>query len=181
MELPKRNNMLPYSIRIANTGDAETIAELGRTTFFDAHSNSAPKEDLENYFAEKFNKDAVEKELSNPDNILHLLLAGEKTAGYSKIQFNTPCTFLPENDAVCKMERLYISKEFYDKKLGYKLFVFNKDLCIQNNQTGMWLTVWVENERAVAFYERLGFRIIGEILFKVGTTQNPNYVMWLEF
>ncbi|HEY1039657.1 MAG TPA: GNAT family N-acetyltransferase [Bacteroidia bacterium] len=172
---------MSHSIRAANTSDVEIIAELGRSTFLDAHSSSAPKEDMENYLTEKFSKDVVKNDLDNPTNIFHLLFFSDKPAGYSKIQLNTPCTFLPENDAVCKMERLYISKDFYDKKLGYKLFVFNKELCLQNNQTGLWLTVWVENERAVAFYERLGFRIIGEILFKVGATQNPNYVMWLEF
>lgn len=173
--------MLSHSIRPADKKDAEIISVLGRLTFLAAHEGSAPGEDMEHYLTTKFNKDVVEKELSDANNVFHLLYSGEKPAGYSKIIYNTPCSFLPENLDICKMERLYISKEFFDKKLGFKLFAYNKDLCVRNNQTGIWLTVWVENDRAVAFYDRLGFKIIGEIMFTVGRQQNPNYVMWLEF
>ncbi|MDP2386964.1 MAG: GNAT family N-acetyltransferase [Bacteroidota bacterium] len=173
--------MLSYSIRPADKNDAEVVSKLGRTTFLAAHEASTPKEDMEQYLELKFSIAAVEKELADSNNVFQLLYSNEKPAGYSKIIYNSPCSFLPENPDISKMERLYISKEFYDKKLGYKLFAHNKELCLRNNQTGIWLTVWVENDRAVAFYDRLGFKIIGEVMFKVGSQQSPNYVMWLEF
>ncbi len=173
--------MLSFQIRKAETSDAQTISTLGRSTFFAAHEGSTPKEDMEEYLEQKFNIVAIEKELADQNNVFELLYSEEKVAGYSKIIYNTPCSLLPENVDICKMERLYISKEFYDKKLGFKLFGHNKELCLRNNQTGIWLTVWVENDRAVAFYDRLGFKIIGEVPFTVGKQQSPNYVMWLEF
>lgn len=43
----------------------------------------------------------------------------------------------------------------------------------------MWLTVWIGNERAVNFYEKIGFKTIGEIMFNVGKIESPNLVMWL--
>lgn len=173
--------MLSFQIKNAVPTDAEVISTLGRSTFLAAHEGSTSREDMEEYLEQKFNITAVEKELSNPNNVFQLLYSDEKVAGYSKVIYNSPCSFLPENIDICKMERLYISKSFYDKKLGYKLFAHNKELCLRNNQTGIWLTVWVENDRAVAFYDRLGFKIIGEVMFTVGKHQSPNYVMWLEF
>ena len=170
-----------FTIKKAGVIDSGSIVILGRNTFLAAHEGSAPKEDMEDYLEEKLSKGAVEKELSDPSNVFYLLYSEGNLAGYSKIIYNAPCSFLPENTKICKLERLYISKEFYDKKLGYKLFAFNKNLCLQNDQAGIWLTVWVENDRAVAFYDRLGFKIVGEIMFSVGKHQNPNYVMWLEF
>ncbi len=168
-------------IQKAELKDSGSIAALGRKTFLAAHEGSTPVEDMDRYLNEKFSVATVESELSDPKNIFYTLQSGDDLAGYSKIIYNATISLLPENNNACKLERLYISENYYGKKLGYKLFDFNKNLCIENQQSGIWLTVWVENERAIAFYDRVGFRIIGEILFTVGTQKSPNYVMWLEF
>jgi ribosomal protein S18 acetylase RimI-like enzyme len=168
-------------IRKAEIQDAADISSLGRITFLEAHRHSSPEEDLNAYLDSRFHIDEVTRELSDPKNHFFLYFHNEQLAGYSKIVFDMPAVQIPEATNLCKLERLYISKDFYGKKIGLKLFQFNKELCLQHQQAGIWLTVWVENERAIAFYERAGFRIVGEILFKVGTTENPNYVMWLEF
>jgi ribosomal protein S18 acetylase RimI-like enzyme len=48
-------------------------------------------------------------------------------------------------------------------------------------EAGVWLYVWKENHRAVAFYQKMGFEIVGEGLFKISETHyNPNHVMYLD-
>lgn len=166
-------------IRKAEITDAEIISNLGKQTFFEAHESSVPKEDLDVYLNDRLNKEEFSKELNAPTNIFHLLFYEEELAGYSKIICNTPPPQLPDVIDACKLERIYFLQKFHGKRLGLKLFNFNKDLCTQNNQSGMWLTVWIGNERAINFYEKIGFKTIGEIMFKVGKTQSPNLVMWL--
>jgi ribosomal protein S18 acetylase RimI-like enzyme len=167
-------------IRIAEINDAEIISSLGKQTFFEAHENASPKEELETYLNEKLSVEEFTKQLQANDNIFHLLFVNDILAGYSKIIYNTPPPQLPEIKDACKLERIYFSQKFHGKKLGLKLFNYNLNLCLQNNQSGIWLTVWTENNRAIAFYEKHGFKTIGEIMFKVGNTYNPNLVMWLE-
>lgn len=83
---------------------------------------------------------------------------------------------------VTKLERLYLLKEFYSLKLGLELFNFNLELSKQNNQAGMWLFVWKENQRAVSFYKKTGFKIIGNYDFKLTETHsNPNHQMLLMY
>jgi ribosomal protein S18 acetylase RimI-like enzyme len=83
---------------------------------------------------------------------------------------------------LAKLERIYLLKEFYDLKLGSALFNFNVDLSKQNNQMGMWLFVWKQNLRAVNFYKKNRFAIIGSYNFKISETHsNPNYQMFLKF
>lgn len=168
-------------IRKAELTDAPAIAVLGRTTFFDAHEHSSPAADLEDYLSQKFSEESVKNELADPANIFHVHEEAGSLSGYSKIILNSATSLLPENNNVCKLERLYISKDKYGSNLGLQLFNHNKNICEQHAQSGMWLTVWVNNERAIRFYEKHGFRIIGEVLFSVGSVKNPNYVMWLEF
>ncbi len=167
-------------IRKAEIIDDEIISKLGKQSFFDAHELSAPKEELETYLNEKLSEEKIAIELKDEKNIFHLLFFENELAGYSKIIYNTPPPQLPDITDACKLERIYFLQKFYGKKLGLKLFNFNKELCIKNNQSGMWLTVWVGNERAIDFYEKLGFKTIGEIIFNVGKIQSPNLVMWLE-
>ena len=167
-------------IRKASINDAESIAVIGKQTFYDAHEHSSPKEELESYLQTKFSTEQLRLELSDEKNSFHLIYFENELAGYSKVIYNTPAPQIPENTNVCKLERIYVLKKFYDKKIGLKLLKFNNDLCLQNQQLAMWLSVWTENERAIRFYEKFGFKTIGEIMFKVGNQYNPNLVMWLE-
>jgi ribosomal protein S18 acetylase RimI-like enzyme len=82
---------------------------------------------------------------------------------------------------IAKLERIYILKEFYDLKLGYNLFEFNRSLARENNQKGIWLFVWKGNERAIKFYKKNGFEVIGNFDYKISETHsNPNYQMFLK-
>lgn len=78
------------------------------------------------------------------------------------------------------MERIYLLKEFYGLQLGLELFQFNVNLSKSNGQKGMWLFVWKENKRAVNFYQKMGFKIIGEHDFRISPNHtNPNHQMLL--
>jgi ribosomal protein S18 acetylase RimI-like enzyme len=80
------------------------------------------------------------------------------------------------------MERLYLLKEFYGLEIGLKLMKFNTELAKKKEQSGIWLEVWIKNFRAIKFYKKVGFEIVGEANFTVSKTHsNPNYIMYLEF
>lgn len=167
-------------IRKATIKDAELIATIGRKSFLEAHRLSSPESDMKAYLDEKFHIEPIEKELSDTKNIFHLFLHQDQPAGYSKIVFNCPTEQITETTNICKLERIYFLEEFLGKNLGSQFLNFNINLAKQNNQIGIWLTVWTENNRAVRFYEKYNFKTIGEIMFKVGNTYNPNYLMYLK-
>ena len=80
------------------------------------------------------------------------------------------------------MERLYLLREFYGLGIGLQLMNFNSTLAQKNKQSGIWLEVWKENFRAIKFYKKVGFEIVGNANFKVSKNHsNPNYIMYLEF
>lgn len=169
------------SIRRANEKDFELIAGLGKKSYIESHGNSASKQDIEIYVKEKFNHKACKEELRDPKNIYHLISHDKRPAGYSKIIFDKSHRNIPLVN-VTKLERLYLLKEFYDLKLGFELLKFNTALSKQHNQAGMWLYVWKENQRAVRFYSKSGFEIIGSYDFKITATHsNPNHQMFLRY
>jgi ribosomal protein S18 acetylase RimI-like enzyme len=59
---------------------------------------------------------------------------------------------------------------------------FNIDYSREQGQAGMWLFTWTGNERAVDFYKKVGFTIIGSHQFKLSETHyNPNHQMLLQY
>ena len=169
------------SIVKAKEDDSHLLSEMAKITLLESHGNSATAEDMNHYVTKNYSEDVLKKELQDPGNIYHILYYNNKAAGYSKIILNSPY----EKGSVknmAKLERLYLLKEFYNLHLGVKLFEFNVNLIKESKQSGVWLTVWTENQRAINFYKKNGFEIIGSCDFKISETHsNPNHQMLLSF
>ena len=175
-ETSKLHNIIKATIK-----DAKILAQLAKETFLPAHGHSASKEDVDFYVSENFNETTFIKEISNPESHYYLIYYDKKLAGYSKITLNTPNKNRTSNNITC-LSRLYVLKEFYGLQLGKALFHFNLELAKQHQQQGIWLHVWVENQRAIHFYTKMGFKIVGSYDFRISATHtNPNHVMYLAF
>lgn len=169
------------SIIKANENHAQLLSELAKLTFIESHGNSAGSDDIKLYVAEKYSNDVLKKELEDANNIYYILYYNNQVAGYSKIILNTPYA-MSKMKNIAKLERLYLLKDFYNLNLGLELFEFNINLIKENNQMGIWLFVWKENQRAVNFYKKNGFTIIGSHDFKISENHsNPNHQMLLSF
>jgi ribosomal protein S18 acetylase RimI-like enzyme len=169
------------SIELANKKDFQLVSEIGRISFLESHGHSAPPGIINNYVKETYSPAAVSEELNNPANIYHIISYNNKPAGYSKIILTTMHPGIKEKN-ITKLERLYLLKEFYDLKLGHTLFQFNLDISKRNEQAGMWLYTWKENQRAVNFYTKKGFEIKGSYYFKLAESHsNHNYLMFLRY
>jgi len=169
------------SITRAKEKDFQLLSDIGKISFIESHGSSAPTADINIYLSEKFNPDVLKEELNDQKNIYHIIYHDNQPAGYSKIIFNAPHSNIQLNN-VTMLERLYLLREFYNLNLGFELLKFNIELTKKNSQAGMWLNVWKENHRAVSFYKKNGFIIVGSYDFKLTETHsNPNYQMFLGY
>jgi GNAT superfamily N-acetyltransferase len=169
------------TIRPATQADSGIIALIGRLSVEEAHRASCPAEDMHTYLSATYNDEALRAELSDKDNVYQLLLIDGQPAGFSKIIFNVSHPTIPERNAT-KLDRIYLLHQYYGTGLGYKLMQHNIQLCKEQGQSGMWLFTWVGNKRAVDFYKRIGFHIIGAHRFKVTDTHyNEHHHMMLRF
>ena len=168
-----------YQITKAKKEDAKLLSKLSIETFLPAHGHSAPKKDIDNYLAYNFNESNFLAELTDSNNQYYLFYVDGKIAGYSKVVFNQVNENITAKN-ITYMSRLYFLKEFYGLGLGKELFDFNIQLCKQNEQAGIWLAVWVENQKAISFYKKRGFTKVGDFDFKISETHsNPNHILYL--
>ena len=165
----------------ASIEHSELIAEIGKRAFLESHGDSASTKDINDFISKTFNKESVSKEFENRNSIYHIIYFNDKAAGFSKVELNTSNVNVKDIE-ITKLDRLYLLKEFYGKNLGSGLIDFNIQLSKDNNQKGIWLAVWTENQRAINFYSKKGFKIVGKYNFKISETHsNPNHIMFLKY
>ena len=169
------------SIIRATPAHSPLLSTMATETLLQSHATSPAAEGLNSYAKENYNEDVLKSELNDENNIYHIIYHNGQAAGYSKIMLNTPYT-TGGITTVAKLDRLYLLADFYDLKLGRELFHFNVELAKRNNQAGIWLYTWTGNNRAINFYKKNGFIIIGSHDFKVTAhLSNPNHQMYMEF
>lgn len=157
------------------------IADIGNISVEEAHRGSCSVNDLNQYLEKHYNKEAISAELSDENNIYHIIYFDGEPAGFSKIIFNSAHPNIQQLN-ITKLDRIYLLSKFFDQKLGLALLNFNIALAKSNNQYGIWLFTWVGNTRAVNFYQKNSFVIVGSHNFQVTPTHyNLNHQMFLAF
>ena len=106
------------SIVKAKGENAGLLAEIGRLSFIESHGTSASATDIEHYVAEKYTDEEFRKELSDPENIYHIIYYDKRATGYSKIIFNAAHPNISIEN-VTKMERIYFKAVFNERSLRY--------------------------------------------------------------
>jgi len=168
-------------IHRATENDTRIIVDIGTAAVKLAHGDSCSAADMEHYITTHYNENAIRNEVNDSANTYHIIFCEDQPAGFSEIILNAEHPNIPDKN-VTKLDRIYLLSSFYDMKLGFHLLHHNVALSKENDQHGMWLFTWTENKRAVNFYKRNGFTVIGDHKFKVSDTHyNPNYHMFLDY
>lgn len=169
------------SIVKGNWEHASLLAEIATKSFIESHGTSAPPETIDQYVGQKFTVLAFHEELCDLSNIYNIIFDCDEPVGYSKILLDCYHPDLGIHRPT-KLERLYLLQSRYGSGLGKDLLNFNVKFSREHEQDGMWLFTWKENTRAVQFYQRNNFRIVGSYDFKLSETHsNPNHLMVLKY
>lgn len=169
------------SIIKANENDYQSIVNIGRVAVEEAHRESCSAKDMSEYIAKNYNEAAIKDEFKDAKNIYQIIHFNEIAVGFSKIVLNAEHSNIRQKN-VTKLDRIYLLKEYHNHKLGFRLLKYNIELSKNADEAGMWLYTWVENNRAIHFYLKMGFTIIGEHQFKVtDSCSNLNHHMYLAY
>lgn len=169
------------SIVKATVQDYPSIASIGKVSVVDSHRDSCSAEDMHSFLERNYSNDAIKDDLQEIHNIYYLIRYHDRPVGFSKIVLNSKHPAIRAKN-VALLDRIYILKEFYGLKLGLELLNFNISLAKDNNQSGIWLYAWIGNTRAIHFYQKAGFAIIGTHQYYVTETHyDESHHMFLPF
>ena len=165
-------------IRTANINDAKVLTELGAKTFYDTFRPHQSEEDLQQYIKKAYELNVITENLTK-ENIQYFIASDEeKPAGYSKLIKNVTHEKLATQKNI-ELEKIYVLKEYLDKKVGKELMVEAISFSKQNGFETLLLGVWQENHRAIDFYKKFGFESFTTRTFQLGKTVCDDFMMKL--
>lgn len=169
------------TIRYATIKDAKILAEIGAETFWDTYHRNPHLEwkDLKAHINSTFTFAKLEAELRRED-IIYLIAENDmEKIGYARLlPKNSRNGILGKNPL--EISRIYLRKKFWGKKLGSHLLEKCFEEAKKQNCEVIWLSVWQYNERAIKFYKKSGFSIVGEHIFDLAGTPETDYLMQKE-
>ncbi|NNE13662.1 MAG: GNAT family N-acetyltransferase [Saprospiraceae bacterium] len=160
--------MKKIDIRLANSNDAQIIALLGRITFAETFGHFfSDQQDLINYFEATFSVEKIKNSLAKPNNIYWISFVDQLPVGYAKLKLNSGSEFI-DSDNICQLQKIYVLKDFLGMKIGYHMQNLLFEKARELGFKTIWLSVLNSNERAINFYKKNDFEIIGSHDFTIG-------------
>ena len=172
--------MKTISIVPVNRNDLAKLQTISRSTFaqtFDEHNNP---EDMQAYLDASFSAEKLLAELNNINSAFYFAMEknSNKIVGYLKVNTGDAQTEKKDLNAF-EIERIYVDKAYFGKKVGQLLFDKAIEIANSKKVSYVWLGVWEENHRALAFYTKNGFKAFDKHLFKLGNDVQTDIMMKL--
>jgi ribosomal protein S18 acetylase RimI-like enzyme len=167
---------LGLTIRKATPADAEVLSELALRIFLDTFAAQNTHEDVALHVQRTYSRDIQLAEINDP-SLTYLIAEVEAQAvGFSMIG-------LPRSESCSKFEapielfRFYVDKNWHGRGIARPMM----DECekIARNLGGrtICLSVWLDNPRAIRFYDKAGFRKEGTQPYVLGNDMQTDWVM----
>lgn len=141
---------------------AQHTFDYSYQNFFKGHPD---ENDFKEYVSIAFTTVSFLSQIQNPACSFYGVFENEALIAYIKLN-DEGAQNLKGIKSSLELERIYIHESQQGKGIGSTLISFCKKQAILLGKKSLWLLVWERNEKAIIFYEKMGFRITGNIPYK---------------
>ena len=164
------------NIRRGVLDDAAALADLARTTFYDAFAATNDATDMALHLERAYGVSQQGAELQDPGITTLLVEQDGAAVAYAQIrEHHAPaCVTGP---MPLELWRFYVDRRWHGRGIAPALMDRVKSEARLRGARTLWLGVWEHNARARAFYAKWGFIDVGEHIFLFGTDPQTDRVM----
>ncbi len=168
-------------IKKATLSEAIALLAFAQNTFTATYAHLNEPVFFEQYVSSNFRIENMESELQNEQIEYWIIKENEAIIAYIKLNINrlhdAETIIHDTQGSMSELERIYISDTQKGKGLGKILIrkACERAAFFQNDW--LWLGVWEENSKALAFYKHLGFEIFGGHAFYMGEDKQDDFLM----
>jgi GNAT superfamily N-acetyltransferase len=166
----------PIEIRPATSKDAWLLAELGARTFHDTFAPDNTEADMAAYLGSAFGPTIQAGELAHPRSVFLIAHADGFPAGYARLRIGDSPACVGGRAPV-EIARFYADAPWIGRGVGAALMEASLRLATDKGCDIIWLDVWERNLRALAFYEKWGFAVVGSQNFQLGSDLQNDLLM----
>jgi len=165
-----------FTIRRATANDAGRLAELAARTFSDTYAAYNDPADMAVHISARYGPSKQAEELADAGSTYIVAELADQLIGYAYL-VSQQAPGDVALDAPVEVVRFYVASPWHGRGVAQGLM----EACVaearrQGGRT-LCLGVWQENARAIAFYQRAGFTIVGTTAFQLGSQRQLDHVM----
>lgn len=168
--------MPAIAIRPAVLEDAATLADLGATTFRETFQGICAPWDMAAFLAKTYSKPLQRTELADPARPAQILEIEGVPTGFCQLRLGHREPGVPGLRPV-ELQRIYLLRSAQGGGCGQALMTASEDMARVWGADVLWLGVWENNYKALAFYARSGFREVGEHVFRIGNQVDRDLIL----
>jgi ribosomal protein S18 acetylase RimI-like enzyme len=169
---------MTLSIRPATAADAARVAQFAARTFSDTYAAFNSPEDMAAHLSASYSATKQKNELADPAAAYLLAEEAGRLIGYGYVVLGHGPPGIPL-DGPAELVRFYVASDWHGRGVAQVLMTACvADARCRGGRT-LWLGVWQENPRAIAFYRKAGFRVVGTTSFRLGSQVQADHVMLL--
>ena len=159
----------------AKLSDSLRISVLLKTVYIQTYAVDGVTFEFANFITNRFSTENIEKIIKENPSRLIIAYQNGNPIGVAEIIYNSTCPI--RKISVPELSKLYVLERFYGKGIGYGLMNESENEVRENGFAEFNLEVYINNERAIAFYERQGYVSIGNVDFPMESNTYENLVM----
>lgn len=157
-------------VRKAELGDAVPLSLLAEKTFRDTFGAVNTAEDMALHCQHSYSPAIQAGEIAEPDRLTLLAEVEGRLVGYAQLRWGrSPACVGSENAG--EIQRLYVIDDYHGKGIAQDLMTASLEEMRARKVDTVWLGVWENNPKAMAFYRKYGFTEVGDHVFPLG--QDP--------
>lgn len=164
-----------WRLRLATPADASSLAVFAEAMFRDTFSADNTPDDMEAYCAGAFGEALQRAEIEDPALSTVLAEDAGRLVGY--VQFGAGDAPDCVSPPAWELRRLYVEPESKGSGLARELMARAVSGALAGGAASLWLGVWERNPRAVRFYEKAGFAVVGDHVFQLGRDPQRDLIM----
>ncbi len=174
-------NSFEAGVRPATKQDSINLAALSIQVWLHAYARDGIRTGLSEFVFSTFTQNYFDGLLDNPDFHILVCVCNDHLVGYIAVNmtavFESNVEFNNSNsqDSGYEVDTLYVQEHFKGKGIGKRLLHEAQGYYGEK----LWLSTWVHNFEAIAFYKHLGFNDIGEVYFELEGERHENRVLAL--
>lgn len=161
--------------RQAIPSDSLKLSILYQQVYIQTYGTEGVSDEFARFITRQFAVERLDDLIRTQPESLIVAVNKGNLVGVAEIGWDKPC---PVGNVVApELNKLYILEWFCGKGIGQKLLDACEQTVLSRGIKEMWLWVLDSNERAIAFYEKHGYRHIGDASFQMEVNCYENKVM----
>jgi diamine N-acetyltransferase len=163
-------------IRRAEEGDALALSVLAEATFRAAFAESNTVANMQLHCAANYGQALQLVEIRESSRETWVAEIDSKLVAYVQLRFDAASPMISGKRPV-EIQRFYVDASHHGAGLAHQLMAHVLARADATGYAVLWLGVWERNARALAFYRKWGFEIVGEHTYNVGDDPQRDLLM----